>query len=48
VPQGANSELIARAILEQLRAPLEVDTAELPTWDQCAQQLYDLYAAVLR
>ena len=48
VPQAAGSDLIARAILEQLHAPLEVDTAELPTWDQCAHQLYDLYASVLR
>ena len=48
VPQGAGSDLIARAILEQLHAPLEVDTTELPTWDQCARQLHDLYASVLR
>jgi glycosyltransferase involved in cell wall biosynthesis len=48
VPHDAGPELIAHAILEQLHAPLEVDTTELPTWDQCASQLRDLYASVLR
>jgi glycosyltransferase involved in cell wall biosynthesis len=48
VPHDAGPELIAGAILEQLYAPLEVDTAGLPTWDQCARQLHDLYASVLR
>lgn len=48
VPADAGSEQIARAILEQLDDPLEVDTAALPSWDQCAAQLRDLYASALQ
>jgi glycosyltransferase involved in cell wall biosynthesis len=48
VAPDADSGQVARAILQQLHEPLEVDTAALPTWDDCASQLHDLYSAVLR
>lgn len=48
VPFGAGSEQVARAVLQQLRDPLAVDAGSLPTWDDCAGQLHDLYCSVLQ
>jgi glycosyltransferase involved in cell wall biosynthesis len=47
VPVEAGPDQVARAILQQLRDPLKVDTAALPSWDDCAGQLHDLYRSVL-
>ena len=48
IPDAADSAQVAQAILQQLRSPLAVDTTALPTWDDCASQLHDLYSAVLQ
>jgi glycosyltransferase involved in cell wall biosynthesis len=47
VPDAAAPDEVARAILRQLDEPLVVSAAALPTWDDCAAQLHDLYRSVL-
>ena len=47
IPPDAGSEEIARAVLQQVETPLVVSTAALPTWDDCALRLHDLYRSVL-
>ena len=44
-PDASRSE-IAAAIVSELRAPRRVE-AHLPTWDDCAAQLRDLYLEIL-
>jgi glycosyltransferase involved in cell wall biosynthesis len=46
VPLNSSSYVIASAILEQLHRPLTVPQIHLPSWDQCAAQLLDLYQQV--
>jgi len=43
VPLNSSSLAIASAILEQLHRPLIVPEIQLPSWDQCAAQLMNLY-----
>lgn len=43
---AAPPQQVAAAIVDQLTHPLEPDPVELPTWDQCAAQLGDLYRSV--
>jgi glycosyltransferase involved in cell wall biosynthesis len=43
VPLNSSSPAIAAAILEQLSQPLIATNIELPSWDNCATQLLDLY-----
>ncbi len=47
VAADATPEQVARAILAELRDPLIPDEPDLPTWDDCAQALYDLYCDVI-
>lgn len=46
VPLNSSSPVVASAILEQLKRPLIVSNIQLPTWDDCAASLLDLYAEV--
>jgi glycogen synthase len=47
VPADADSQTIARAVVEQVQAPLAVDATSLSTWDDCASQLHALYRSVM-
>jgi glycosyltransferase involved in cell wall biosynthesis len=47
IPLHSTPEEVARAALQQLEEPLLPPTHfALPTWDDCARQLYDIYADV--
>jgi hypothetical protein len=48
VPTQAQPAEIAEAMLKQLQNPLIPETLNLPTWDDCAQQLEALYLEVLQ
>jgi glycogen synthase len=47
VPLGSSPAQIASAMLEQLRRPLAPASIELPSWDDCATQLLQLYHMTL-
>ena len=47
IPLHSSAEQIASAILDQLRHPLMPPTITLPTWDDCANDLYELYHAIV-
>jgi hypothetical protein len=38
---------LARAIVDQVRDPFRPPPVELPTWDDCARQLNDLFEDVI-
>jgi glycosyltransferase involved in cell wall biosynthesis len=46
VPLGSSPAHIATAILEQLQRPLPPASIELPSWDDCAAQLLQLYRTI--
>jgi glycosyltransferase involved in cell wall biosynthesis len=45
VAAAADAEVVAEAVVMQLRQPRLPDVTLLPTWDDCAEQLGDLYRA---
>lgn len=47
LPLNADAKTTAQAILEQLRAPLP-QPVNLPTWDQCAMRIGEVYVDILR
>jgi glycosyltransferase involved in cell wall biosynthesis len=47
VAPEAGPEAVAEAMLVQLRAPLRPNGVHLPTWDDCAASLLELYGAIL-
>lgn len=47
VASDASAAEIAVGLLRQVHDPLLVDRTSLPTWDDCAAQLHDLYRSVL-
>lgn len=47
IPLESTSDQVADAVLDQLRSPRIPTEIELPTWDQCADALLSLYAAVI-
>ena len=48
LPLGSPPESVAAAVLEELdRQPL-ADSPGLPTWDECADALLDLYAGAVK
>ena len=47
VPLDSNARVIAAAIVRQLRDPLVPSGFVLPTWDECALAVRDVYAQVL-
>lgn len=48
VPKGSSPEHIAKAILEQIESPLVPADLPLPSWDECASQLLELYRRIHR
>jgi glycosyltransferase involved in cell wall biosynthesis len=49
VPLDSPPDVVARAVLEQLRDPLlPPPDLTLPTWEECAERLVDLYRDVIR
>ena len=48
VPLGSSPEAVAAAVLEELERPRISDPPKLPTWDECADKLLDLYLSVTR
>lgn len=48
IPANLPPEFVAAAMLKQIRTPrLPPHNLRLPTWDDCADRLYDLYQTVL-
>jgi len=47
IPLKSSAEQVASAVLDQLHQPLVPASIDLPTWDECAADLLDLYYAVL-
>lgn len=47
IPLGSSREEIAQAILQRLDSKEPAPAARLPTWDDCASQLLELYRDVL-
>ena len=47
IPLDSTPQLIAQAILDQLRMPLQPPDFQLPTWEQCTSRLLDLYQTVI-
>jgi glycosyltransferase involved in cell wall biosynthesis len=47
VDRHATAGDIAAAVISQLNEPPAVHAASLPTWDDCARQLNELYRSVL-
>jgi glycosyltransferase involved in cell wall biosynthesis len=48
VPLGSSANQVASAMLEQLRHPLVPASIDLPSWDDCATKLLQLYHMVIR
>jgi glycogen synthase len=48
VPSNSPPEDVAAAVLAELERPRPAEPPRLPTWDECADALLDLYASVLR
>ncbi len=48
VPLNSTPETIAAAALQQIEQPLIPAQIALPTWDDCAQQLLDVYTLALK
>jgi glycosyltransferase involved in cell wall biosynthesis len=48
VADVSDSEQLSRAVLEAIERPQTPPAVDLPTWDECASSLADLYAAVAR
>jgi len=48
VPLNSTPQQVARAMWEQLEHPFVPDIFTLPTWDECAQSLLQLYHTVVR
>jgi glycosyltransferase involved in cell wall biosynthesis len=48
VPLDSTAAQVAEAVLNQLRHPLRPTSFKLPSWDQCAEQLLQLYQTVLK
>jgi glycosyltransferase involved in cell wall biosynthesis len=48
IPLGSSREELARAILQRLGSPEPAPAVQLPTWDDCASRLLELYRDVVR
>jgi glycosyltransferase involved in cell wall biosynthesis len=48
IPLDSTTAQVAAAIIGQLDAPMRPATVTLPTWDDCAAQLLDLYRMIAR
>jgi len=45
IPPGASPAAAARTLVQAMSSPPLVDPAQLPTWDDCAEQIMRLYIA---
>jgi glycosyltransferase involved in cell wall biosynthesis len=48
VPLNSSPEVVAAAIVDQIRHPLPQAPIELPTWEKCASDLMSVYRTVAR
>jgi glycosyltransferase involved in cell wall biosynthesis len=48
VPLDSSAAQVASAMLEQLRQPLVPGSIDLPSWDDCAAKLLQLYHMIIR
>jgi glycosyltransferase involved in cell wall biosynthesis len=48
IPLHSSAEQIAAAILDQLQHPIKPPAIALPTWDDCVDDLYQLYQETIR
>jgi glycosyltransferase involved in cell wall biosynthesis len=48
VPPNSPPDVVASAVIDQLRQPQVAAEIDLPTWDQCAAGLLDVYEGVLK
>jgi glycosyltransferase involved in cell wall biosynthesis len=46
IPLESSPAGVARAVLEQLERPLRPENVQIPTWDDCAEGLLDLYRSI--
>lgn len=47
VPLDATTDVVAAAVLEQLRRPLQFPAFEIPSWDDCARSVADVYRSIV-
>ncbi len=47
IPLTSTAQDVAAAVLDQLAYPMPLPDIELPTWDQCANRLLELYEAII-
>ena len=47
LPPGASDSAVAQAVLAQMRSDQAVDAPVLPTWDDCADRIVEVYRDVL-
>jgi glycosyltransferase involved in cell wall biosynthesis len=47
VPRGAPAAVVARELVRAMSSPPQVDHAQLPSWDSCADQLAHVYLSSL-
>ena len=47
IPLTSTAQDVAAAVLDQLAHPMPLPDIELPTWDQCANRLLELYEAII-
>ncbi len=48
IPLDSSTEVVAEAVVDQLRHPMVAPEIELPTWEQCVDTLLSLYGDVVR
>lgn len=48
VPPGAGTDIVAQAIIQQIEDPLVPGSVQLPTWDECADNLLQVYTSAAR
>jgi glycosyltransferase involved in cell wall biosynthesis len=47
VPRGAPAAAVAQELIKAMSSPAQVDRAQLPSWDSCADQLAQVYRSSL-
>jgi glycosyltransferase involved in cell wall biosynthesis len=48
IPLNSTSTQVASAVLEQLRSPMIPEMIDLPSWDDCAEGLLNLYTEIVK
>jgi|SRR5579859_6715120 len=47
IPIDSTPPQVAQAVIDQLRHPLQPAGFELPSWDRCAEDLFELYQSIV-